>query len=266
MSIFAVSDISVQRTVRASHRAHRARHVRNGRHVRSARNTFRRHPRGFTLLETVVVLALLSVLMLLVWSAIGVARRAHEQGQRWERALNQTDAAQTYLRRALMHAQVDRATIPGHPSPPVFIGTAQRMQFLAPAPAVQDNTGPKYNDLSILSGGDTPSNSNALTTTVHPPSGTAYWLTLQLSAVTVNGAYRPWGTPQRLAGPLSSVTFSYRGTDASGKDTGWLPRWPWTARLPRIVRIAATPSDGSTWTTMQIPLVLQSTGQQGDGS
>ena len=228
-----------------------------------------RHHQGFTLLETIVVLALLSVLMLLIWSAIGVARRADQQGQRWDQALTRTDAAQTYLRRALMHAQGDLPSLAGRPTPPVFIGSAQTMQFVARAPASEDNTGPKYNDLSVEDDDSAAASSGSdgrIAPRAAPTTDAARWLTLQLFAVTVDGSPRPWGTPQRLAGPLRNVTFSYRGTDAAGNDTGWLPRWPWPARLPRIVRIAATPSDGSTWTTMQIPLVLQSAEQQGDGS
>lgn len=202
--------------------------------------------RGFTLLETLVVLVLLGFLTLLIWSAFSFTKRATTQGENWNQSLNQVDAAQTYLRQALMQALPNRDAKPGRPTPTVFEGDSEHMRFIAPAPMVQESSGPKFNILTIQTRGD------------------ARWLVLQLATVDADGGSAPWGKPQTLAGPLSQVSFLYRGVTPLGQQTGWLTRWSWPTRLPREVEIQAHSTSGVSWPTMRIALLLQSVDQQGD--
>ena len=223
----------------------------------------RRLARGFTLLETIMVLMLLAVLTLLIASAFGVTRRADVRTSHWNQSLEHMDAAQSYLRRALMRARpvamgsLVGSTITSTPrstfgndanGSAVFTGDATQMSFLAPAPMVQESSGPKYNDLRIKRMGD------------------QRWLVLQLAALAPDGALQPWGEEQILSGPIRDGHFAYQGLDAQGKPTTWLTRWPWPNRLPRIVRIQLDETRGLPWQTMTVPLLLQSVDQQGGGT
>ena len=231
----------------------------------------RRMAQGFTLLETVMVLMLLALLTMLIATAFGVTQRADMRTERWNQSLQTMDAAQSYLRRALMSAR------PVAPLPygriaqthgvrsanAVFTGDAASMFFFAPAPMVQEASGPKGNTLRIVD------------------LRGHRWLVLQLTSLRPDridtdggmdadadananaNADAAWGDEQTLAGPLSSGNFAYSGVDAQGRSTGWLNRWPWPNRLPRRVRIQLQVSQGMSWQTMTIPLLLQNVDQQG---
>jgi general secretion pathway protein J len=194
-----------------------------------------RSARGFTLLEVLFALALMGVLLTLVATTVLLGQRALAHADRYAQRLDEVRAAQGFLRQAVQQ------TLPlqygGSGPMSVFEGQAHSFRFAAPVP-------------TALSGG-------ILWHTVEwadAPSGPG----LRVRFESAPG--RTWGEPQWLLQGVRAVHLSYRGTDAAGRQTDWLARWPWPRRLPGQVRIALEVTGPVAWTAQTIALRLDLSG------
>lgn len=180
-----------------------------------------RRARGFTLLEVLLALALLAVLVALLWGALAAATRGVRGGESRLTAATDVRAAQAFLRRELAAALPmawarDRAQ-----RPQVFAGEPQRMRFVGTLPAYLGGRGPLRLELSI-----------------DPPVAGRRALRLRFQTLaSAQAGAQTWGDAETLIGHLRGGHFAYRGLDAEGRPTAWLPRWPWPQRLPLLVRI-----------------------------
>lgn len=184
---------------------------------------------GFTLLEILMVLTLLGVLLSLIAGAILGANRAVAKAQRFGTGLDEVRASQNFLRVAISQAlplagQQDLST--------VFIGRSDTMTFFGPLP--------------VSLGGGLHQQRIALVD---------HRLQVDFARITDKGE-QSFGDPQVLLHQVKSLQLGYRGTDAHGKLTGWLPDWPWASRLPHAVRINATLDGEAEWVLQQVDIRL----------
>lgn len=201
----------------------------------------RRRERGFTLLEILVVLSLLAVLLVLLSGALLGANRAVSKAQRYTVSLDEMRAAQQFLRAAISEALPLDVTEDDSQADGFFMGTSERLQFVATLPGV-------------LGGG-------------------IQRFTLQRGAEGLQVAFSRLEAqttasrdePQVLLTNLAALQFSYRGVSPLGQPTGWIDQWPWPRRLPSAVRIAARVDGPVPWVTQVIALRLNlSSGATGE--
>ncbi len=91
---------------------------------------------GFTLLEILIVISLLGVLLVLVGGALLGANRAVLKAQRYTLSLDEIRAAQQFLRTSISEALPLDVTEDDSQTDGFFVGSAQRMQFVATLPGV----------------------------------------------------------------------------------------------------------------------------------
>jgi general secretion pathway protein J len=196
--------------------------------------------RGFTLLEIMIVLSLLGVLLALMGGALLGANRAVLKAQRYTVSLDESRAAQQFLRTSISEALPLDVTEDDSQTNGFFVGAPQRLQFVATLPGV-------------LGGG-------------------IQRFTLQLSEGELQVAFARFESgaqasvpatrsePQVLLKNVDDLQFSYRGLSPKGQATGWISNWPWTKRLPYAVRIAAQVNGPVPWVTQVVALRLNLSG------
>lgn len=203
----------------------------------------RRQGGGVTLLEMLFSLVLLAVLMGLVGTALIGANHALVKGERYSQRLEQVRASQDFLHRALQDALP--VEMPGADGEhvQVFEGESQRLVFAAGLNSALGG-GLQVHTLELVN------------------QGGHQALQVRFAQI-LPGGLRPWGQPQVLLEDVHDLRLSYRGRDGRGHVTGWLPRWPWPARLPLAVRIELGSGNQVRWAPQVVALRLDLSGQQG---
>lgn len=199
--------------------------------------------RGFTLLEIMLVLSLLGVLLILVGGAILGANRAVLKAQQYTTSLDEMRAAQKFLRSSIGQALPLAFSEDDGESSGFFVGSAQRLQFVATLPA-ELGGGIQLHTLDV--------NEHDLQVAF-----------AQILSTADSTASRPWGDPQVLLRGVESLNLSYQGVNSKGQPTGWLSDWPWPTRLPRAVRIDAKVNGPVSWLTEVVALRLELSGGAG---
>ncbi|NII75093.1 general secretion pathway protein J [Dyella sp. SG562] len=204
-------------------------------------------PRGFSLLEVLSALALLSLLLLGVFYGIRTATRLVNTGSA---ALERNDEArslQQFLRRDLMQARALPWKLDAKGDGVVFEGEPRSMRFVAPLPGYLDRAGPQLQALALVDDGKG-----------------ALKLELGSAPLTSGGAGAAF-EPESLAEGVRGGRFRYYGRDREGAEASWRDRWNVAGRTPELVTIElergkadegnkAGREDATAWLWLQAPI------------
>jgi general secretion pathway protein J len=193
---------------------------------------------GFSLLEVLLALVLLSLLLLGVYSGIRTATHGVRAGTAAVERLDQVRSAQQLLRRELAQTMVAPIDHDANGDSVFFDGKAREMRFVAPLPGYLDKLGPQLLKLSLVDDGHG-----------------ALRLQMQLAVLPPDGKPpQALGTPQVLLDHIKSGTFQYRGIDAQGRPGDWQDQWTDGRLLPQLVQVDLTPLGTTPWPQMVVPL------------
>lgn len=185
-----------------------------------------RRAHGFTLLEILFALVLLSFVMLGVWGALrGATRvtRATDDVLARSEAVRMT---QQFLRRYVGAAGPQPFLPEGGDAARMFRGAAEGMTYVAPLPAQSGHAGLYLQTVSLATTGG----SKALVLAYRPYSGDAGDAGAGAGPVT-----------HRLLTDLRGGSFQYLAAGAFGQPAEWRDDWPSVNGLPLAVRIRLEP-------------------------
>jgi general secretion pathway protein J len=193
-------------------------------------------PRGFTLLEVLVTIALLSLLALMLMSGLRFGGRAWERSAAQDRHIDDVRIAAGFLRTSIGQAYplLDQgdATRPQIS----FSGEAKAVHYLAPMPQVLGSAGMARVDLHLER--STAGSSRLI-------------IDLQRELAFPDAA--PWPSTL-LLDQVQDIDIAYFGAAERGQDPAWQDHWEGAMALPELVRIRVTfpPGDGRVWPDLVI--------------
>lgn len=194
--------------------------------------------RGFSLMEVLAALALLSIVLLGVYSGISTAGRIVRSGDRAIERMDEIRSAQSYLRSELAQALAMPFGETDDGDPIVFQGAASKLTFVAPMPGYLSRLGPQMQTVALVADGRD-----------------GYRLEVSLFMLPPDGSDpKALGEPQVLMRGIRKGAFSYRGMDEQNKATDWQATWADGRRTPSLVRLALDVDGTMVFPTLVAPL------------
>ncbi len=200
---------------------------------------------GFTLIEVIVAMTLVSLIMMLVFSGINSSRRLVNKGEKRITATNEVRVVQELLRRQISRAlplafkQNDEGEFV------LFEGDRNHVLFVAPMPGYLGAGGPHVQLIELVDG--------------------AGGKTLQFKHWLLSDRFDPRTflndseqEPVILLENLSGGGFSFIGLDEEGEPTDWLNQWDEAGKAPLMVRLDLEADKASPvrWPEFQVTLKL----------
>ena len=176
---------------------------------------------GFTLVELLLALTLMSMLLALAYGGLRAATRATDRGQ-----TVLEDGSRIRMAHQFVHRQLNQllplafAGSRDGSERTVFVGEAQRIRYVAPMPGYLGFGGPQVQELSIVPG------ENGLELVL------SHALLQDFEEERLNDRL-----PIPLLGDIESAGFSFLGEDENGELTGWLPAWEDGTILPNSIAL-----------------------------
>ncbi len=193
---------------------------------------------GFTLLEVLATMLLLTILLVGVYSGIRTTTRLIRSGTASSERLDQIRSAQRLLRREITQTMAVPIGRDDHDDNLFFDGAARRMRYVAPLPGYLGKLGAQLQTLEL----------------VDDRHG-ALRLQMQLALMPPDGSPpKPLGKPQVLLDHIHAGGFFYRGLDTQGNPGKWQSAWPDGRLLPSLVRIELKPLGREGWPQLDVPL------------
>jgi general secretion pathway protein J len=197
--------------------------------ILSRRNQTRCRSRGFTLLELLVAIMILTLIMTASFGSVRIASRSWEAAQSRADANEEMRAVSDFLRRRF--AQMSSFVwVDGNDERIAFIGEQRHIRFIAPAP--EYSVGPGHFVYTITA--ETQNGAERLVLSYSPfDPGTGDFSEPYSSRRTI------------LSGNLTNASFEYYGTGMTDIEPSWQQTWQRDAELfPSMIRIRTT-TDGS---------------------
>lgn len=194
--------------------------------------------RGFTLLEVLGALALLSLLLVGVYAGVRSAVHGVGSGSAAIARIDEIGSAQRFLRGELAQALAQPIERDDQGRPVYFSGSEHEMRYVAPLPGYLGKLGSQLQQLRLVSDGKGASRLE-LSVALLPPDGQRP---------------KPMGEPQVLLDHVKGGSFSYRGQDAVNRVLPWADSWVDGQRLPQLVRVRLQLQGGYDWPALEVPL------------
>jgi len=176
---------------------------------------------GFTLVELLLALTLMSMLLALAYGGLRAATRAADKGQAILADSGRIRMAHQFVRKQLNQmAPLVFATSEDQQERSVFAGAAKKIRYVAPMPGYLGFGGPQVQELAIVSGDDGEE--------------------LVLSHALLQGFEEQnlyLRDPIVLLKKIEFAEFSFLGRDETGELTGWVNQWEQVGLLPEAVSL-----------------------------
>lgn len=203
--------------------------------ARSSSGQGRAASSGFTLIEIVLALVLVSLIMAIAVGGIRMSRKAAESGEHRVEAVNAVRVTQEFLRRQLARVvplafDIDRAE--GRNL--VFEGEDDSVTFVAPMPGYLSGGGPYVQRISL------------------ERDRLAFYHRMLISEEDDEAE------PVFLVDRIRRGKFEYRGIDEQGQLGDWSDKWDDSSRTPMMVRLSLEfqRDSGMKWPTLEVPLLI----------
>ena len=189
-----------------------------------------RQATGFTLVELLLAITLMSILLGLTYSGLRAATRASQRGEILLAAGGELRASHQFIRRQLnqMLPLSFAETDDMQPLRIVFQGDAKHIQFVAPMPGYLGAGGPQVQLIEVASG----INGESIVQFSHA----------LLQGYTEDRLHDR--DPVILLEGVSTAGFEFLGRDEDGELTGWTTFWDMEEVLPVAVRLDLEFSEG----------------------
>ena len=195
----------------------------------------RTRSRGFTLVEIVLALILVSLIMTIAVGAIRMSRKAAENGEHRVEAVNAVRVTQEFLRRQLARVvplafDIDRTE--GRNL--VFEGSDDSVTYVAPMPGYLSGGGPYVQRISL------------------ERDRLAFYHRMLISEEDDEAE------PVFLLDRIRRGKFEYRGIDEEGQLGDWRDQWDDASRTPMMVRLSLEfeENSGMKWPMLEVPLLI----------
>lgn len=181
--------------------------------------------KGFTLVELLLAITLLSILLALAYGGLHAAIQATDRGQVILEESGRLRMAHQFVRKQLNQAiplsfkQQEGETVEVETAE-VFLGSAQSIRFVGPMPGYLGFGGPQVQQLTVVSGEN--------------------GLELLLEHALVQGFEESLLTerdPILLIDRIASASFSFQGRDEAGELLPWTTAWEDPALLPVAISL-----------------------------
>jgi general secretion pathway protein J len=194
--------------------------------------------RGFSLMEVLAALALLTIVLLGVYSGISTATRIVRSGSDAIERMDEIRSAQSFLRSELAQALVIPFAQTDDGDPVVFAGDDHSLRFVAPMPGYLSKMGPQLQTVSLVEDGHA-----------------SYRLEVALALLPPDGGDpQPLGEPEVLLRGIRKGAISYRGMDDQNRPGDWQDAWTDGRRMPSLVRIALDVGGNVAFPTLVAPI------------
>ena len=183
--------------------------------------TSRKRVGGFSMVELLLAITLLSMLLALAYGGLRASARATEKGQVILDDSNRIRMAHRFVRQQLTQL-LPLAFEEGEGEEPrvVFQGEARRIRYVAPMPGYLGHGGPQVQELEIVQGEE--------------------GLELVLSHALLQGFEEEFlymREPVLLLDKIEQAEFQFLGRDESGEITAWSGTWDREFELPAAVSL-----------------------------
>ena len=199
---------------------------------------------GFTLVEIVLAMVLLSTMMLLLYSGLSFALRAWDAGDAGGRRTADRRIGENFLRRELTEVFPMRWKDPMTVKV-AFSGEAQRLRFVSTRPV-----GITLGGLALVSvevDGDARRHERHLLMRRAMPDE---------DAKDFGPLEQTTDKPTIVIADVDSVVFSYFGSENDFSEPRWMDTWPYPGRVPQMVRMRVKSADGTMLPEMVAKVML----------
>lgn len=201
-------------------------------------NSPRRH-HGFTLIEVLGALVLLSLLLLGVYGGIRAATQSVRSGQAAIERLDQVRSAQMFMRRELAQTMAMAFAKTDKGENIYFLGDAHQMRFVAPLPGYLGKLGPQLQQIKLVPNDKGGGSRLEVSFAILPPDGSDP---------------KPLGDPEVLLDNVREGSFSYRSPDADDQAGTWGTDWTDGRAMPILVQVSLQLDGNYGWPTLEVPL------------
>lgn len=199
---------------------------------------------GFTLIEIVLAMVLLSTMILLLYSGLSFALRSWDAGDAGGRRTADRRIGENFLRRELTEVfpmrWKDAMTVKV-----AFSGEAQRLRFVSTRPVGITLGGLALVNVEVE--GDARRHERHLLMRRAMPDE---------EAKDFGPLEKSTDKPTIVIADVDSVVFSYFGSENDFSEPRWMDTWPYPGRVPQMVRMRVKSADGTMLPEMVAKVML----------
>lgn len=199
----------------------------------------KKRQRGFTLLELLIGMVLLSLMLTLLFGALRLGARSWDSGDKRAEEIAQMRSVHGFLRRELGQVFLLRWK-KDNDSRLAFDGGPDALKFVAPLAGQVGGGGLYLMGLTLEQG----------------EAGKRLILKRAVNPEAKDFSSLEQGDSTVLAEHLEKLGIAYFGALSPEGKAGWQDKWDDARRLPQLLRLQIKTSDGRDWPDLVVPLVV----------